>query len=155
MLAEGPQPRSTAASLACEMWGCGGGWRKAGGSEHVSAKPLRSRTKQSAARCADSPLVRSAGADADDGADGSEDASPEDGDGDGSEDEPPSGIRRKTGHGTTGKPGKRLTLEDLQAHFGVSLQARRVQGLLWPLRARVRAESSRAGPSFHRIANLT
>lgn len=53
---------------------------------------------------------------------GSEDASPEDGDGDGSDDEPPSGIRRKTGHGTTGKPGKRLTLEDLQAHFGVSLQ---------------------------------
>ncbi len=51
---------------------------------------------------------------------GSDDASPEDGDG--SDDEPPSGIRRKTGHGTTGKPGKRLTLEDLQAHFGVSLQ---------------------------------
>lgn len=67
---------------------------------------------------------RCAGADADDGGmGGSEDASPEDGDGDGSEDEmPPSGIRRKTGHGTTGKPGKRLTLEDLQAHFGVSLQ---------------------------------
>jgi hypothetical protein len=65
---------------------------------------------------------RHAGADADDGVDGSEDASPEDGDGDASEDEPPSGIRRKTGHGTTGKPGKRLTLEDLQAHFGVSLQ---------------------------------
>ena len=56
---------------------------------------------------------------------GSDEASPEDGDGDGSEDEPPSGIRRKTGHGTTGKPGKRLTLEDLQAHFGVSLQVRR------------------------------
>ena len=54
---------------------------------------------------------------------GSEDASQEDGGGDGSEDEPPSGIRRKTGHGTTGKPGKRLTLEDLQSHFGVSLQA--------------------------------
>ncbi len=66
-----------------------------------------------------------AGADADDGGmGGSDDASPEDGDGDGSEDEPPSGIRRKTGHGTTGKPGKRLTLEDLQAHFGVSLQVR-------------------------------
>ena len=76
-----------------------------------------------AAQRADCERVQDAGADADDGGDGSEDASPEDGDG--SEDEPPSGIRRKTGHGTTGKPGKRLTLEDLQAHFGVSLQARR------------------------------